>query len=240
MNAERNSEPDERESTTVVSPGRTTTGSERGVLAGVHRISSIVLGLGLCTFGVLGFLDQLSFFATTGQPILGLSTNGLLSTISVVVGAVLIVAGVRGGRLASTVSVTVGVLFLLSGVANVLVLNGPYNILAFRMPNVVFSLIVGLILLVLGAYGRFTGRLPEDSPYRRDQTGGAVDAEHSVDEDQQQPVDPADVRAARELADAERAVAAGGGNAEQRRVLRLVGNRRDQAGRRALWRRHTE
>lgn len=167
----------------------------------------------------------------------GLSSNGLLSTISVVFGTVLVVAAIRGRRFASTVSVVVGALFLLSGVANVLVLNGPYNILSFGMPNVVFSLVAGTVLLVLGAYGRFTGRLPDGSSYRRCDEQGAVDADHGIDDDQQLPADRAEARVARELADAERAAAAGGGDPEQRRKLRLVGSRRDQAGRRAVWQR---
>jgi hypothetical protein len=35
------------------------------------------------------------------------------------------------------------------------------------MTNVAFSLVAGLTLLLLGAYGRLTGNLPPDSPYAR-------------------------------------------------------------------------
>jgi hypothetical protein len=44
-------------------------------------------------------------------------------------------------------------------------LRSAFNVLPFRMSNVVFSAVVGLLLLVLGAYGRISGNLPPDSPY---------------------------------------------------------------------------
>lgn len=211
---------------------------ERGVIEQVHRGSSAVIGAGLVVFGVLGLLSRLDFFATSGPAVLGLSTNGLLSVISLVFGGVLIAAAARGGRVASTTAVVVGALFLASGVLNVLVLATPYNLLSFRMPNVVFSLLAGGLLLVSGAYGRYTGRLRDDSPYGRPGEDGAVDAEHGPDVDQQIPVDAADATAAVELAAAERAAAAGAVTAGQRRLLDAVDARRDAAGRRAVWRRH--
>lgn len=191
--------------------GRARAAEERAArrLDHLHRTGSVVIGLGLWVFAVLGFVQRLDFFSTQGQPVLGLSSNGLLSTISVVFGAILIGAGIRGGRLSSTVQVVVGALFLLSGIVNVLVLNSGLNLLAFRMPNVIFSLVVGGILLTVGSWGRFTGRLRADSPYSREHSDGTfedlqlspelsgIDLEGSA----------AEVAAARELAEAERAVA---------------------------------
>jgi hypothetical protein len=161
----------------------------------VHRVGAILFGLGLWVFGILGLVNRLDPFSLTGAPVLGLSSNGLLSVISLVVGGILIAAAVRGGRTASTVTVTVGTLFVLSGLLNVL---------AFRMSNVIFSLVAGALLLFLGAYGRFTGGLPEDNQYRAERHG-THDAE-----DVPLPTvfrDAEDVIAARELAEAERAVA---------------------------------
>lgn len=213
-------------------------GSDVRWLSGVHRLSSAVIGIALWVIGGLGFTNNLDFFSTSGAPVLGLSTNGLLSTLSLVFGTLLVGAAVIGGRFASTVGVVVGALFLLSGVGNVLVLNGPYNILAFRMSNVIFSLVVGLILLVLGAYGRFSGRLPDDNPNAARQKH-VVDAEGSEDRGQRLPTDPADAAAARSLAEAERAAAGGGGTEEERRMLAEVDAIRDGAERRAAWRRLT-
>lgn len=137
-------------------------------------------------------------------------------------GAVLLGAGVRGGRFASTTAVVVGALFFLSGTANVLVLDSAFNVLAFRMSNVVFSLVVGAVLALCGVYGRI---------------GTGTTAVAGPDRDQRTPVDGDDVAATRELADAERAVAAGGGTPRQRTMVSEVAVHRDTGDRRAAWRR---
>ena len=85
-----------------------------------QRLGAVGLGGALWAFGILGLVNRLAMFSTNGGHVLGLSSNGLLSVISLVVGAVLIGAAARGGRGASTVTVTVGAAFLLSGLANVL------------------------------------------------------------------------------------------------------------------------
>ena len=162
----------------------------------------MLFGLGLGTFGVLGLINRLDPFSTSGQEILGLSSNGLLSVISLVVAVILIAAGVRGGRLASTVLVVIGSAFVLSGLVNVLVLGTQLNLLAFRMSNVIFSFIAGTLLLFLGSWGRFSGRLPDDNQYRRERHDDDVPAALPADF-----TNPDDALAARELADAERAVA---------------------------------
>ena len=159
----------------------------------VHRISAAALGCFLLVFGIFSFAAPVGFLTTTGAVVFGLSTNGLLATVSVIVGAVLVFAAFRSGPTASTVLVVIGGLFVLSGVLNAVVLDTALNVFAFRVSNVVFSLVVGAVLLTLGAYGRFTGSLPDNSPYH----GDAMAGEHP-----DRPVDP---QTARALADAERA-----------------------------------
>ena len=87
-------------------------------------------------------------------------------------------------------------LFVVSGVANAVVLDTALNVFAFRVSNVLFSLVVGTVLLTLGAYGRFTGHLPDTSPYHGHATAG-------TGETPDRPVDP---QTARALAEAERAM----------------------------------
>ncbi|WP_101258730.1 DUF4383 domain-containing protein [Streptomyces barkulensis] len=134
-------------------------------LAGVYRYGAAVSGAILLVFGILGFANRLDFFDTTGSEIAGLSSNGLLSLISVTVGTLLIAGAAIGGNLASTLNMTVGVLFILSGFANLALLETSANILAFRMPNVIFSFLMGLVILTFGMYGRISGGLPHDNPY---------------------------------------------------------------------------
>jgi hypothetical protein len=165
----------------------------------VHRVSAAALGCFLLLFGVLSFAAPVGFLATSGAVVLGLSTNGLLATVSVIVGAVLVVAASRSGPTASSTLVIFGGLFVISGVANAVVLDTALNIFAFRVSNVVFSLVVGAVLLTLGAYGRFTGRLPDTSPYH-----GHGQPTTAAGDMPDRPLDP---QTARALADAERATA---------------------------------
>ena len=97
----------------------------------LHRIGAVVFGLGLAGFGILGLSAGPEMFSTSGRTVLGLSSNGLLAIISILVGAVLVAAGLRGGRTASTILVIAGSAFVLSGLVNAVVLGTPLNLLAF-------------------------------------------------------------------------------------------------------------
>jgi hypothetical protein len=175
-----------------------------------------------------------------------MSSNGFLSTVSMVVGAVLIGAGVRGGRVASTTLAVTGGLFVLSGLLNMIVLNKSVNYLAFTMANVIFSLVVGLVMLSLGLYGRASGQLPADNPYRRDQGGRNPLSRLWHDEDlaQDAPVDTVadEHRLAEidEMAQAEHAVAEGEATPEQERRVMADAVRRASEARRAAWLRADE
>jgi hypothetical protein len=144
----------------------------------VHRVGAAVVAAVIGVFGVLGFAGGLAYFSTEGERILGLSSNGLLSTVSVVTAAVLVFAAFRSARTASTIMLTIGALFLVSALVNLALLRTDWNVLAFSMANVIFSIGAGLVLLTLGAYGRVSGHLPADSPYA--QPSGDVDAEPEI------------------------------------------------------------
>ncbi|WP_367125607.1 DUF4383 domain-containing protein [Streptomyces phytohabitans] len=136
-------------------------------LSQVYRVGAGLVGLLLLVFGVLGFTDRVGLFDRGGDTVAGLSTNGALSTVSVVVGLLLCYGMVRGGNFASTLNTVLAVGFLLSGFVNLALLERDANILAFELPNVLFSFAVGLLLLVFGMYGRVSGGLSHDNPYWR-------------------------------------------------------------------------
>ena len=157
----------------------------------VYRIGSGLIGLWLLTFGVLGFFDQLAFFDTEGDKVAGLSTNAVLSTISVVVGLVLIGGAFVGGNFAAQLNFLLGVAFLVSGFANMCVLRTSWNILNFSMANVIFSFVTGLALLTFGLYGRVSGGLPADNPYYRARHGQDPRTGEVVDQQKVAAVGPA-------------------------------------------------
>src|SRR3712207_5356722 len=197
----------------------------------VQRTGAVLVALFLLVFGLLGFADRLDFFSTEGERILGLSSNGLLSTISVVVALVLLAAAARSPRVVSTVMIVIGALFLLSALVNLAVLRTSFNLLAFEFENVVFSVVTGLLLLTLGAYGRISGHLPPDSPYAH--PGPADDVE--VDLTSDLPSTPAEVAAEQAMRDAERAVALHAGTDDQRRRVAAMAQVHSRADRRRVW-----
>ncbi|MFG2904882.1 DUF4383 domain-containing protein [Kitasatospora sp. NPDC048286] len=140
-------------------------------LAMVWRIGAGGGGIFLIVFGSLGLADHPGFLATHGDRIAGLSTNGALSILSIVAGAVLLVGAVIGGNFASNLNMAVGVLFVLSGFYGLTVLERPEaNILNFRLSNVLFAFIFGIVLTTFGMYGRVSSHLPHDNPYWRKRT----------------------------------------------------------------------
>lgn len=194
----------------------------------VQRVGALAVAAVIGVFGLLGFAGGLDFFSTDGEQILGLSSNGLLSTISVLTAVVLVVAALWSPRVASTVMIVVGALFLLSALANLAVLRTSFNVLAFEMQNVVFSVVAGLVLLLLGAYGRVSGNLPADSPYA-----------HPVPEDDNPPESfpstPAEVDAERAMREAEIAVVNHVATADQRRRVEAMAEVHSRGDRRRVW-----
>ncbi|MGP3976998.1 DUF4383 domain-containing protein [Streptomyces sp. 8N114] len=134
-------------------------------LSRIYRVGAGLVGVILTVFGVLGLTDNIGLFDIGGDRVAGLNTNGALSVLSIVVGLLLFSGMVRGGNFASSLNITFGGLFLLSGFVNLALLETRFNVLAFELQNVLFSFVVGLLLLVFGMYGRVGSALPHDNPY---------------------------------------------------------------------------
>ncbi|MFD6874736.1 MULTISPECIES: DUF4383 domain-containing protein [unclassified Streptomyces] len=136
-------------------------------LSKVYRVGAGLTGLLLVVFGVLGLIDRIGFFDTGGDTVAGLNTNGALSVLSILVGLLLFAGMVVGGNFASTLNIVLGLLFIASGFVNLALLDTGLNFLAFKIPNVLFSFVVGVMLMWFGMYGRVGSALPHDNPYWR-------------------------------------------------------------------------
>ncbi|MFI2199798.1 DUF4383 domain-containing protein [Streptomyces sp. NPDC020192] len=152
-------------------------------LNAVYRIGAGLIGAFLVAFGVLGLVNHIGFFNTGGATAAGLNTNGALSVLSICIGAILLAGMVIGGNVASTLNMVLGVLFLLNGFLFLGLLDTPHNFLAFKIQNVLFSFVVGLLLMTFGMYGRVGSALPRDNPYWRYRH---PDAEQAAPPDQDQ------------------------------------------------------
>ncbi|GAA1901764.1 hypothetical protein GCM10009716_09490 [Streptomyces sodiiphilus] len=146
----------------------------------VYRIGAGLMGIFLVVFGVLGLTAQIAFWTTEENTVFGLNTNGALSFLSIVVGLALFAGMIRGGNFASTLNIALGVGFVLSGFVHLAVLETGWNILNFRISNVIFSFAVGVALLTFGMYGRVSGRLPHDNPYWQARHPGQAEQEQRL------------------------------------------------------------
>ncbi|UFR04708.1 DUF4383 domain-containing protein [Streptomyces sp. Go40/10] len=151
----------------------------------VYRIGAGLIGAFLVVFGILGLVDQIGFFNTGGNAVAGLNTNGALSVLSICIGAILLAGMVIGGNFASTLNMVLGVLFLLNGFLFLGLLDTNSNFLAFRIQNVFFSFVVGLLLMTFGMYGRVGHALPYDNPYWRARHPEASPQERRMRQEQQ-------------------------------------------------------
>ncbi|MEU3060211.1 DUF4383 domain-containing protein [Streptomyces subrutilus] len=133
----------------------------------VYRVGAGLTGLLLIVFGILGLVDRIGFFDIGGDTVLALNTNGALSVLSICIGLLLFAGMVIGGTFASTLNVVLGLLFIASGFVNLALLDTGLNVLAFKIPNVLFSFVVGVMLMWFGMYGRVGSALPHDNPYWR-------------------------------------------------------------------------
>ena len=198
----------------------------------VQRIGALAVAAVILVFGVLGFTGGLDFFSTDGEPILGLSSNGLLSTISVLTAGVLVLAALRSPRTASTLMIVVGILFLLSGLLSLAVLRTEANLLAFQIENVIFAEVTGLVLLLLGAYGRVSGNLPADSPYAKPRSD---DGPADGDGPDGVPSTPAEFAAERAMREAEIAVVNHTATPDQSRRVEAMARVHTRGDRRRVW-----
>ena len=193
----------------------------------VQRAGALLVGAVLLGFGLLGFTRGVPLLSTTGERVAGLSADGALAGLSVLVAVVLIAAALRGPRVASTVMLVLGVLFLVSALVNLAVIGTRANVLAFQASDVVFSVVVGLLLLTLGAYGRISGNLPADSPYAHPHPRSA--------EPPDQPRTPEEFAAEAAMRAAEIAVVERRATPDQLRRVRAMAGLRTRDERRRAW-----
>ena len=192
-------------------------------MGSLHRIGTAVVGGFVFVFGLAGLTWRPEVFSTEGPVVFGMTTNGFLAFLSMAVGFVLVFASVFGGPATAWGAIAAGAAFILSGVVNVFLLGTSMNVMAFTMPNVIFSWVAGAVLVALGMIGR-----------RQHPTDDGLYGSHVEDEDPaaQAPTNPV---AAAELAEAERALALHYATEEQVKRLDDADRYRSTADRIHAW-----
>ncbi|MEV0646782.1 DUF4383 domain-containing protein [Phytomonospora sp. NPDC050363] len=130
-----------------------------------HRLRPLWRGLAFLTgvyilvFGILGFIKtrdlDLAWTAQEGLPwVLGLRANPAFSTLSIAVGAVVIIGALIGRNIDRWINLIAGAVFMLASMLMLLLLRTDLNYLGFGVSTCVVSAILGLIMFTAGLYGR--------------------------------------------------------------------------------------
>lgn len=118
-----------------------------------NRIVAVIFGAVYLLVGLLGFAvtSGVGFIATEGGLLLGVfAVNPLHNVAHLLIGAALLVAGLRNARAAKAVNVVVGAAYLLLGVAGFFLVGTAANILALNVPDHFLHLASAVVLLGVG------------------------------------------------------------------------------------------
>lgn len=127
----------------------------------LYRALATLVGLFVLIFGVVGYFqtDDGAFFdQDTVERVFGLRTNLAFSLLSIVAGVVLLVATAIGHNVDKWVYLLGSIVFLVVGMASLALLRTDLNYLAFSMPDVIVSFVIGMVLFAAGMYGK-SGRV---------------------------------------------------------------------------------
>lgn len=129
----------------------------------LYRAIAVLIGLYLLVFGIIGVIQCAGdpFFDRRDVTVLGLKTNMAFAVLSVIVGAVVLIANIIGRNADHWVNMWLGGLFMFVGVFGLIIVRSDLNKLNFSVATCVVSSLLGTALLIAGLYGK-TGS-PEDA-----------------------------------------------------------------------------
>lgn len=123
----------------------------------LYRVLAGASGAYMLVFGIVGFAETsgLPFFTQDqAEWALGLRTNPAFSMLSIVAGAVVLLANVVGRQLAHYINQLTAGILVVAGMAMLALLQTNANILAFSMVNVVVTFILAIVIGTASLYDR--------------------------------------------------------------------------------------
>jgi len=118
-----------------------------------NRILAVVFGVVYLLVGILGFFVTagVGFFDTEGGLLLGIfEVNIAHNIVHLLIGAVLLIAGLRTVSAAKAANTTVGAVYLLVGIIGLFLVDSAANILALNAADNVLHFATAIILLGVG------------------------------------------------------------------------------------------
>lgn len=122
----------------------------------LYRALATLTGLYVLVFGAVGLIATRGTepFAQTDTAVLGLRTNLAFSVLSVVVGAIILVAALVGRNVDRVVYLAAAVSFLAAGTVMMMLIRTDSNVLNFSIGTCVVSYLIGMVLFSAGLYAK--------------------------------------------------------------------------------------
>lgn len=117
-----------------------------------NRIVAVIFGAIFVLIGLLGFFvtGAVAFVSTEGALFLGFEVNPLHNIVHVLLGGILLYAGMRSVTLSKRVNTSIGAIYLIVGIIGLFVMNTEMNILALNTADNVLHLVSAVLLLAVG------------------------------------------------------------------------------------------
>jgi hypothetical protein len=121
-----------------------------------YRVLSGLAGIYLIVLGIVGLIVTSGdgLFGTAGHRVLGQGANLFWSLVSLIAGAIVVVATVLGGNVLSETDKYIGWGLLVVGTFALAVARTDANVLDFSIATVVVTYILGLVLIMAGLYSK--------------------------------------------------------------------------------------
>ena len=121
-----------------------------------YRALGGLTGLYLIVFGILGLIETSGdeFFAQNDAEALWQGTNLGHSVISIAVGLIILIGTAVGRNVDAAVNKASGYGLTAFALAALALLRTDANYLNFTMPTVIVTMVLGLVLLTAGMYGK--------------------------------------------------------------------------------------
>ncbi len=123
----------------------------------LYRALAGIAGIYMLVFGIVG-LSQTSglplFTQDEARWALGLRTNPAFAILSIVAGAVVILANLIGRKVGHQINQLAAIVFVVVGLASMLLLQTDANFFAFSMTNVIVTFILALVVGTASLYDR--------------------------------------------------------------------------------------
>lgn len=113
-----------------------------------NRLVATVLGAIFLLIGIIGlFIAGDHVVSTEGVSLLGFEVNHLHNIVHILIGGVLLAAGLKSISLAKKANATVGAVYFLVGVIGLFIINTSLNILALNAADNVLHFVSAIVLL---------------------------------------------------------------------------------------------